>query len=266
MKYDFTGKNVLITGASSGIGRQLAMKLAEKGANLIVVARREDRLRRLAEDVRGVQEKFGTGITVLPMDLGKDGACEALFEKLTRTRVDVLVNAAGFGKLGASADIPIEKEMEMLRLNCEVLHRLTRLFLKPMLQRKNGLILNVASAAGLLPAGPYLAAYYATKAYVASYSRGLDRELCDRKCGVRVLSLCPGPVNTEFTAVAGGTEWEKGMSAAKCAGIAVRGMETGRRETVIPGGAVRFGIFAARFLPKSLVSRVLGIYQRRKVL
>lgn len=266
MRYNFKYKNVLITGASSGIGYQMATLLAAKGANLILVARREDRLKKLAEDLRGVQDFYGTTTTVIPMDLVQDGACEALFEKLLKVRVDVLVNAAGFGQLKASVDIPLKKEMEMLRLNCEVLHRLTRLFLKQMMQRKEGLILNVASSAGLLPAGPYLASYYATKAYVASYSRGLDRELRDRKCGVRVMSLCPGPVNTEFTAVAGGTEWEKGMSAKKCAQIAVNGMESCRRQTIIPGGAVRFGIFAVRFLPKCLVAWILGIYQRRKVL
>ncbi len=264
MKQIFRNKMVLITGASSGIGRSMARRMAMEGANLILVARRKELLEKVAEEVAGVQDSFCTSTTIIPMDLTEEGAPEKLYEALLRTKVDVLINAAGFGQLRASFDLPLAKEMEMLKLNCEVLHKLTRLFLKPMMQRNEGLILNVASSAGLLPGGPYLAGYYATKAYVASYSRGLNAELKASGSRVRVKILCPGPVNTDFTKVAGGSEWGKGMTPDRCAKIAIDGVKT-FRQTIIPGFGVKAGIFATRFLPKCTTTWIVGRYQKGKI-
>ena len=167
---DFSNKMVLITGASSGIGEAFARAFAAKGCSLILVARRSDRLHALAGEL-------GVPCEVLPADLSKEDEVLRVAEIAGDQNVDVLINCAGFGILGAETDIELEDELRMIDLNVRALHILTKKFLPRLVSKGSGAILNVASSAGLLPAGPYLNTYYATKAYVASFTQGLAQEL-----------------------------------------------------------------------------------------
>ncbi len=254
---DFNNKMVLITGASSGIGTEFAKAFSAKGCKLILVARRSDRLHALAAE-------FGTPCEVLPADLSKEDEVNRIAEIAKDQKVDVLINCAGFGLLGAETELPLSDELNMIDLNIRAVHILTKKFLPRLVEVGSGAILNVASSAGLLPAGPYLNTYYATKAYVASFTQGLAAELKDQGSGVYVGALCPGPVYTEFTEVAGGSQWDKGITAAECVDYAMKKMEKGKC-LIVPKGSVRAGLFFSRFLPKKLVIRFLGKFQKKKV-
>ena len=152
----------------------------------------------------------------------------------------------------------------MIDLNIRAVHILTRRFLDLRKEAGSGAILNVASCAGLLPAGPYLNTYYATKAYVASFTQGLAEELADMKSGIYVGALCPGPVYTEFTKVARGKEWSSGMTPEKVVEYAVRKMEKGRK-LIVPGAGIRAGLFGTRFLSRRRAARIVGWGQRGRV-
>ena len=200
MKVNLNGATAVITGASSGIGREFAKALAAKGCRLILVARREERMRELAAGL-------GVPCEVLPADLSRAEECNRIVGTIAGQGASVLINCAGFGLLGATTDQSLDEELNMIDLNIRAVHILTRKFLELRAQEGTGAILNVASCAGLLPAGPYLNTYYATKAYVASFTQGLAQELRDCKSGIYVGALCPGPVYTEFTKAAHGKEW-----------------------------------------------------------
>jgi short-subunit dehydrogenase len=193
------GKVALVTGASSGIGRELARLLARDGHDLVLVARNVQRLEQVAE-----QLGTGCGIQtrVLPADLAEPTSPEVLFTELRRSsiEVDVLVNSAGFGLFGPCADSDLTAELCMMRVNMLALTHLTKLLLPGMLERGQGRILNLASTAAFQP-GPLMAVYYATQSYVLSFSEALAREL--RGSGVTVTALCPGPTRTDFVAKAG---------------------------------------------------------------
>ena len=190
---------VLITGASSGIGLELARLFAADGAQLILTARSEDKLTRLAASL---QSQHGTKTQVIVKDLSLPQADQQLFDEITRqgTQVDVLVNNAAFGARGDVADLPIQRQLDMLQLNVCALTRLTLLFLPGMSARGRGGILNVGSTAGFQP-GPHMAMYYASKAFILSFTEALAEEL--RKTPLRVSCLAPGPTTTGFAAVAG---------------------------------------------------------------
>ena len=198
------GKNqtALITGASVGIGRELAKLFAQDGYNLALVARNRPRLAQFADEL---QRQFGVSAKAFPVDLTSASAPQFVFDQLARENVsvDVLVNNAGYGKLGAFSEVSLEESLGQIQLNITALTHLTRLFLEPMLQRKSGKILNVASTAGFQP-GPLMAVYYATKAYVISFSEALASEL--KGTGVTVTCLCPGATDTEFQKRAGTEE------------------------------------------------------------
>ena len=162
-------KTALITGASSGIGREIARELDRRGFRVIIVARREDRLKELAEELCDAR--------VIASDLSSVDACKKLYEDVKSERVTVLVNNAGFGKLGRFEDIPLEDELQMIDVNVKAVHVLTKLFLKDFIEEDRGYILNVASSAGLMPGGPMMATYYATKAYVTSLTSAIYDEL-----------------------------------------------------------------------------------------
>lgn len=184
----------LITGASKGIGLELAKRHAAAGGDLVLVARSADTLEAVASELR---EKHGVEVRVFPADLTAPGAAQALFEATTQAGVvvDYLINNAGFGGHGNFHERPLEDEEAMIQLNIACLTALTHLYLKGMVARRRGKILQVASTAGFLP-GPLQAVYYATKAYVLSFSQAISEEL--RDTGVTVTALCPGPVKTEF--------------------------------------------------------------------
>ena len=189
-------KTALITGASFGIGLELARIFAREGYNLVLVARSADKLRQLASEF---EKAHGTRSLILATDLTDPGACAYVMDQTTRAdiQVAVLVNNAGFGQYGLFAENDLEECLRQIQLNVTTLTHLTRLYLPAMIARKSGRILNVASTAGFQP-GPLMAVYYATKAYVLHLSEAIANELQDS--GVTVTCLCPGPTETEFQA------------------------------------------------------------------
>jgi len=244
-------RTALVTGASTGIGRELVQLLATDGYDLILTARQRDALEAVAAPWRAK----GRTVDVLPLDLGQPGAAQALsaqVKQLGRT-VDVLVNNAGFGTSGAFHEIQVGKDVSLLQLNVVALTELCRLFLPDMVARRQGRILNVASLAAFQP-GPYMAAYCASKAYVLSLSEAINGELCGT--GVTVSALCPGPVLTEFQKRA---ECEKSplfrgkmLDAATVARIGYNGMLKGKA-VILPGWKTKLLAFSNRFAPRSAV-------------
>jgi short-subunit dehydrogenase len=192
-------ENALITGASGGIGYELAKLLARDHHNLVLVARSGDKLAQIASEL---QNQFGVTVKTVPLDLAAPAATKFLSDQLQRegVTVDILVNNAGFGAFGEFAQMREEEILGQIHLNVTALTYLTRLFLPPMLQRHQGKVMNVASTAGFVP-GPLMAVYYATKAYVISFSEALANEL--RGSGVTVTCFCPGATHTGFAKRAG---------------------------------------------------------------
>lgn len=245
----------LITGASSGLGRDMARALARRGWSLILVARRADRLEELAREL-------DVPVTVLPMDLTAPGACRVLYEQVREEGVDLLVNNAGRGVYGPFLETDLDAEQSMLELNMVALHTLMKFFLRDFTARGNGRVLNVASSAAFLP-GPLLASYYASKAYVLRLSQGVREELRRAGSPVTVSVLCPGPVETEFDRVAGANLNAGGLSSARVAEFAIAGTLRGR-ELLIPGGLMRAVKLGVRFLPDRLAARICWSLQARK--
>jgi len=256
-------KAALVTGASSGIGLELARCLAADGYDLVMVARRRDRL----EDIgRELGQRYGVRWWALPADLSDSAAPIDILHQVESfgITVDILINNAGFGVLGPFATMDPDAASRMLQVNVTALTRLTRLFLPGMLDRRSGRILNVASTAGFVP-GPLMAVYYASKAYVISFSEALGEEL--RGSGVTVTVLCPGPTRTEFQQVAGMESARLFrvpgvMDGAAVARQGYAGMMAGKR-MVIPGALNRALPFAIRFSPRGLVARVAKVFQER---
>ena len=246
----------LITGASSGIGRELAKLFAQDGHALVLVARNGPRLSQFADQL---QRQFGVSTKSLPLDVVSPSAPQFLFDQLARENIaiDVLVNNAGYGKRGAFAAVLWDESLGQIQLNITALTHLTKLFLGPMLERKSGKILNVASTAGFQP-GPLMAVYYATKAYVISFSEALANEL--RGSGVTVTCLCPGATDTEFQKRAGMEETLlfrklRPMNAKAVAQDGYRGLSKGK-PLVISG--VRNWLLAEslRVSPRRMVTAV----------
>ena len=245
-------KWALITGASTGIGRELAEVCAADGWNQILVARNQDRLKVVAEELRAVHK---VQTRALPIDLSTTGAADKIFAALRELPVSVLINNAGFGTYGAFADTVLSEQSDMVQVNVMALMQLTRLFLQPMLERKSGRILNVASTAAFQP-GPKVSVYYASKAFVFSFSYALADEL--EGTGVTVTALCPGMTKTEFQKRAAMKEGGPFgmMSARTVAEQGVKGMMRGKR-IVIPGMMNRIGAFFARRVPLRVSSAVV---------
>jgi len=246
------GKTALVTGASSGIGAALARELAREGANLVLTARRQDRLQALAQELT---ESHDVHVSVEAVDLGAPGAA-AIVEERTEgagVAIDVLVNNAGFGLYEPFAAAPWERYAQMLTLNVVALTELTHRMVPHMIARGRGWVMNVASIGAYLPT-PTFAVYGASKAYVRNFTEALRYEL--RGTGVRAIAVCPGATQSEFTLVAGQTllpsaeRWL--MSAEKCAAIAVRKMLAGRA-TVVTGSVNALGMWLLRLLPRALM-------------
>lgn len=246
----------LITGASSGMGRDMAFELAARGYDLILVARRADRLEALAQ-------KLPVKTKCISADLSDPASCYSLFEAVADEPVTLLINNAGFGAFGACDTIPLERELEMIHLNVTAVHILTKLFLKRFLEQNQGGILNVASAAGFMPGGPLLSAYYATKAYVLSLSRGIQKELRHRKSPVWISTLCPGPVKTEFEAVAGVDFRSTGIESKTAAKIAIQKFLK-KKAVIIPGTLMKFGYLGAKLLPANFLLSFAHHYQTER--
>jgi short-subunit dehydrogenase len=239
----------LITGASSGIGAELAKLCAGAGFDVVVVGRNQAALEELARP-------WGARARVLAADLADPGAPDQIFDQLRSTSVEILINNAGFGVRGPFAETNWVQETELVQVNVTALAHLSKLFLPGMLQRRSGRILNVASTAAFVP-GPYMAAYYASKAFVRSFSESLAGEV--EGTGVTVTVLCPGPTRTAFAERAGiaNTRLFRGasMGAAEVARIGFHAMMAGKRE-VIAGGGNRWMMFGARFAPRRLLADI----------
>ncbi|MDE7326329.1 MAG: SDR family oxidoreductase [Lachnospiraceae bacterium] len=253
------GKYAVITGASSGIGVEFARRLAAKGYALVLVARREDRLKELA-----VRLGKKTECEVCVADLTQRAECEKLCGWLADKDVEVFINNAGFGDCGQFVKTNLDKELDMIRLNVAALHLLTKRMIKRFEERGGGYLLNVASAAGLLPAGPYMATYYATKAYVTSLTRAVAQELKEAGSRVYIGCLCPGPVDTEFNEVANVEFALKGIRPGYCAGYALDLMFHKRKTVIVPTLLMKFASAGARFLPVKVAVAAAGIQQKRK--
>jgi short-subunit dehydrogenase len=254
-------ETVLITGASSGIGLELTRLFAAAGSDLVLVARREDRLGEIADELRANHD---ITVRVLPADLSQPAAAVAIFEVLSGAGIDIdiLVNNAGFGARGSVADLSINRQVQMMQVNMTSLVELTRRLLPGMIQRGGGGILNVASTASFQP-GPYMAVYYASKAFVLSFTEGLAGELA--KTDIRVTCLAPGPVATGFGAIAGVDDtvlFKAGvLDASKVAWAGYQGLRRGKT-LVVPGLRNKFTVLAARLLPRSLIRRMVAMIQK----
>jgi len=248
-------KTVLITGASSGFGYELAKQLSAKGWRTILAARRADRLEELAKSLPGESR-------VIPADLGTFEGCKALFDAVADEDIDLLINSAGFGYFGKFTETSLEREMEMVDLNCKALHTLMKLFLPKMTAKNSGTILNVASVAAYM-VGPLMSAYYATKAYVFKLSLSVDAELRKSGSKVRVLVVCPGPSDTEFNDVAGVHVGIKGKSAEYIARCAIKGIERGK-SPINPGFLIKAGRIVSRIIPDRVVADFCYMAQKSK--
>ncbi|MBQ3266104.1 MAG: SDR family oxidoreductase [Ruminococcus sp.] len=246
----------LITGASSGIGRDMARVLAAKGWDLILVARRENRIKELKDELGQVN------VRCITVDVGKTEDCHALYDMVKDEQVDMLINNAGFGLAGEFTKTDLDTELNMIDVNVRAVHILTKLFLRDFIARDSGIILNVASSAGFMP-GPLLSTYYATKNYVLRLSESIYEELRRKGSHVKISVLCPGPVNTEFNQVAKVKFAVDGISSEMCARIAIDGALKGKL-IIIPGGMMKVGLFFRRFVPEKALLKLAYGFQKRK--
>ncbi len=252
----------VITGASSGIGTQIAKRLAKDGYDLILVARRREKLHKISRIICKKYKEIKCEIFVA--DLSQLGECQRLLDYLEKKDIKVFINNAGFGDCGAFSDTDIKKELDMIDLNVKAVHYLTKNMIRQMKIADSGYILNVASSAGLIPAGPYMATYYATKAYVASLSRAVAEELHQRNSHIYVGCLCPGPVDTEFNDVANVSFALKGISAVYCANYAINKMYE-RKVVIVPTLRMKLATTCGRFIPQSLYIKMVSHQQKKKI-
>ncbi len=251
-----TAPVALITGASAGLGVDFARQLSARGRRLVLVARRRDRLDKLAAELGNAR--------AIGLDLSKPGAAGKLVADIAGSgeHVDLLVNNAGFGLTGRFAELDGERQRAMIDLNCGTLVELAHAVLPGMIERGTGSILNVASTAAFQP-GPGMAVYFATKAFVLSFSEALHEEL--RPQGITVTALCPGPTATEFGEVAGFAPSSPSSRLAARSGPVVeaglRGLETGRA-IIIPGQMNKATAQANRFFPRAMVRRAVGMLKK----
>ena len=233
----------LITGASSGIGRDMARYLSKLGYDLIIVARRNDLLEELKNELK-------TNVIIECMDVSNEENCKLLYEKYSD--VDILINNAGFGKFGEFLQTDINDELNMIKTNIVAIQVLTKLFLNKMQEKNKGYILNVASVAGLMPGGPLMATYYATKSYVVSLTRSISEELKINNSKVKISALCPGPVNTNFNNVANVKFSLQGLSSEYVAKYAIDQMLAGKK-IIIPGFQIKALAFISKIIPTNVL-------------
>ncbi len=245
----------LITGASSGIGRDIARCLSEKGYELVLTARNEEKLRNL-------QKTLKTKSEIIVLDLAKEKAPYELYEKCKDKNIDFLVNNAGYGMFGEFDKTDLEDEISLINVNIKALHILTKLFLRDFKKRNRGTILNVASSAGFMT-GPLMSSYYASKNYVMRLSMAVYEELRRSGSKVRISVFCPGPVDTNFNRRAGVSFSVKSISSEYAAKYAVEKCLAGKT-LIIPSVQMKLGIFASRFVPQELLSAIAYNIQHSK--
>lgn len=257
MKESDKMKYALITGASSGIGEEFAKRLAKENYHLILVARRRDRL-------ETIKDQLPCECDIICADLSLKEECLRVVDVVKDLPIEVLINNAGFGDCSYFLDGQLDKELQMIDVNIQAMHILTKEILKIMVKNDRGYLLNVASSAGLIPAGPYMATYYATKAYVTSFTQAIAQELKEKGSHVYIGALCPGPVATEFNQVAEVEFALKGISAQYCVDYALKKMKK-KKVLIIPTWTMKFSIFMIRFIPRSLYIRIVSHQQKRKI-
>lgn len=252
----------LITGASSGLGWDMAHELSELGYDIIAVARREERLNQLKQELK-------TEVTVVICDVSDIEQCKDLVR--FAPEVDILINNAGFGVFGDFLETDLDKELSMLDTNTRAMHILTKLFVKEFIKRDSGRILNVASIAAFFP-GPRFSAYYATKAYVLRLSQSIAEELRQKKSKVTISVLCPGPVKTEFEQVASVSFGEKNepmrdivvLNSKIVAQHAIKKFMAGKA-VIIPGILMKLSAFSRHIISDKLLAKILYIVQTKKI-
>jgi len=254
----------LITGASTGIGRELAYIAAENGYNVALVARTAEALKGVAADV---ERKTSRKAHIFPVDVSEPNAAKALIAQIAQAglTVDVLINNAGFGLVGKFWELPDDEQMRMIQLNIGALTQLTRLYLPDMIERRTGYILNVASTAAFQP-GPLMSVYYASKSYVVSFSEAVHNEA--KEFGVKVSCLCPGPTRTEFDKRAGVSnsklfEGGRVMSAVEVAHIGWNAMREGK-SLVVAGRLNAAMVFLTRFASRQMAASMARALQETK--
>ena len=246
----------LITGASSGIGRDMSRVLAEKGCDLVLVARSKDKLEEIQDELI---TKYNSKVKIIEIDLSNTDNCKKLYED--NQDIDLLINNAGFGDCGDFTKTSLDKELNMIDTNIKAYHILMKLYLTDMKKNDRGHILNVASIAGFMP-GPLMATYYATKSYVVRLSEGVREELKKDKSNVKISVLCPGPVATNFNKVANVKFSLKEANSYDVAKYAINHLN---KFYIVPGIGVKIARVGVRFIPTNLAARFAYGAQKRKI-
>lgn len=248
---------IVVTGASSGIGEEFVRQLKKENKHFVLVARREDRLKEIAKEL-------DIDCTLIKADLSKEDECYRLMDCLKDMQIDLFINNAGFGDCHEFMSGDLNKEINMIDLNIKALHILTKLVLQHMNTYQLGALLNVASSAGLMAAGPYMSTYYATKAYVTSLTRGIAKELKDQHSPLYIGCLCPGPVKTEFNHVANVEFNLKSITSQKCVSYAIKKMKKGKI-TIVPTFTMKLATIFGRVIPTSLLIHIVSLQQKKKL-
>lgn len=246
----------LITGASSGIGRSMAICLAQKNIDLIIVARREEKLLEL-------KNTLDVDVKVIKADLSKNDECFKLYEIVKNENINILINNAGFGICGDFLSTDLNKEIQLINTNITAVHILTKLFLKDFASKNSGFIMNVASSAAFLP-GPLLSSYYASKSYVLRLGQAINEELKRNNSNIRISTLCPGPVKTEFDKVANVKFSINGLSSDFVAKYAIDKMFA-KKEVILPGYLMKILRPFQKFLPEKILTKAAYKIQRKKL-
>lgn len=244
----------LITGASSGMGRDMAKILSQKGYDLILVARDEKKLEE-------VKKQLKTETKIVVMDISKEENCKKIYEE--NKDIDILINNAGFGDCGHFEETSLDKDIQMIHTNIIAYHILTKLYLKEMIKKDSGKILNVASIAGFMP-GPLMTTYYSTKNYVVRFSESIREELRRKKSKVQISILCPGPVDTNFNKVADVEFALKGLSSEYVAKYTINKFFKGKFY-IVPGLKIKLARIGAKLAPASFVAKISYNMQKRKI-
>ena len=244
----------LVTGASSGIGREMAKILSDMGYDLILVARRKKKLEEL-------KKQLTTKVTIINLDISSTYNCMKLYDKVKKEDIDIVINNAGFGLFGEFTETSLDKELDMIDTNIKAVHTLTKLFLKDFKEKDSGYILNVASSAAFL-SGTLMSTYYATKGYVLKLTEAIYEELRREDSNVYIGALCPGPVDTEFNDVANVKFSIQSLNSHDVAEYAINQMFK-RKLIIIPGWKMKFIVFS-RLLPRKLLLRINYNIQKKK--
>lgn len=245
----------LITGATSGIGRDFAVLLSQKGYDLIIASRNTKKMKQ-------IQKKLYTNVQIITVDLSCEKDCYKLYDIVKEQDIDIVINNAGFGAFGQFWDIPLQKELNMIDLNIKAVHILTKLFVQYFRKKDKGYIMNVSSSAAFL-AGPLMATYYATKSYVLRLTEALYKELQKQNSNIKISVLCPGPVDTAFNERANVSFSLRGMKSKTVAKYALKKMFKGKM-LIIPGITMKITHIGERFLPEKLLLSCAYHFQNKK--